>query len=206
MSWPRCAKGKSLDRAINARRHFRHVDLYPLVGHLACSISWGTVGTSSRSAAPKRLALEGWDATVERDASIWRCPWRPWSSCSSRNTCCSCARAWWTPCRKTTSARPGRRGCGRARRCSAHALQNAVLPTITMMGLQLGYLVGGAVLTETVFAYPGLGRLIYESVTQLDYPGAARRLHPAGHHRHRRQHHHRYGLQYAGPTDPLQVA
>jgi peptide/nickel transport system permease protein len=51
-----------------------------------------------------------------------------------------------------------------------HALKNAVLPTITMMGLQLGYLVGGAVLTETVYAYPGLGRLIYESVTQLDYP------------------------------------
>lgn len=51
-----------------------------------------------------------------------------------------------------------------------HALRNAFLPTLTMMGLQLGYLVGGAVLTETVFAYPGLGRLIYESVTQLDYP------------------------------------
>ncbi len=39
-----------------------------------------------------------------------------------------------------------------------------------MMGLQLGFLVGGAVLTETVYAYPGVGRLIYESVTQLDYP------------------------------------
>lgn len=51
-----------------------------------------------------------------------------------------------------------------------HALRNAVLPTLTMMGLQIGYLVGGAVLTETVFAYPGLGRLIYESVIQLDYP------------------------------------
>jgi ABC-type dipeptide/oligopeptide/nickel transport system permease component len=51
-----------------------------------------------------------------------------------------------------------------------HALKNAILPTLTMMGLQLGFLVGGAVLTETVFAYPGLGRLIYESVTQLDYP------------------------------------
>ena len=51
-----------------------------------------------------------------------------------------------------------------------HALKNAVLPTITLMGLQLGYLVGGAVLTETVYAYPGLGRLIYEAVTQLDYP------------------------------------
>jgi ABC-type dipeptide/oligopeptide/nickel transport system permease component len=51
-----------------------------------------------------------------------------------------------------------------------HTLRNAFLPTLTMMGLQLGYLVGGAVLAETVFAYPGLGRLIYESVTQLDYP------------------------------------
>jgi peptide/nickel transport system permease protein len=51
-----------------------------------------------------------------------------------------------------------------------HAMRHAILPTITMMGLQLGYLVGGAVLTETVYAYPGLGRLIYEAVTQLDYP------------------------------------
>jgi ABC-type dipeptide/oligopeptide/nickel transport system permease component len=51
-----------------------------------------------------------------------------------------------------------------------HALRNAMLPALTLMGLQLGTLVGGAVLTETVFAYPGVGRLIYESVRQLDYP------------------------------------
>lgn len=51
-----------------------------------------------------------------------------------------------------------------------HALRNALLPTITLIGLQLGFLVGGAVLTETVFAYPGIGRGIYEAVTQLDYP------------------------------------
>jgi peptide/nickel transport system permease protein len=51
-----------------------------------------------------------------------------------------------------------------------HALRNALLPTTTLVGLQLGYLVGGAVLTETVFAYPGVGRGIYEAVTQLDYP------------------------------------
>ncbi|GAB3977088.1 hypothetical protein GCM10027615_48240 [Plantactinospora veratri] len=38
------------------------------------------------------------------------------------------------------------------------------------MGLQLGTLVGGAVLTETVFAYPGVGRLIFEAVGQRDYP------------------------------------
>jgi peptide/nickel transport system permease protein len=51
-----------------------------------------------------------------------------------------------------------------------HALRNALLPTTTLIGLQLGFLVGGAVLTETVFAYPGIGRGIYEAVTRLDYP------------------------------------
>ncbi|WP_108723753.1 ABC transporter permease [Cellulomonas timonensis] len=51
-----------------------------------------------------------------------------------------------------------------------HALRNAILPALTLMGLQLGTLIGGAVLTETIFAYPGVGRLIYEAVQQLDYP------------------------------------
>jgi peptide/nickel transport system permease protein len=51
-----------------------------------------------------------------------------------------------------------------------HALRNALVPTTTLIGLQLGFLVGGAVLTETVFAYPGIGRGIYEAVTQLDFP------------------------------------
>ncbi|WP_298889742.1 ABC transporter permease [uncultured Serinicoccus sp.] len=51
-----------------------------------------------------------------------------------------------------------------------HALRNALLPTVTLVGLQLGFLVGGSVLTETIFAYPGIGRAIYESVGQLDFP------------------------------------
>jgi peptide/nickel transport system permease protein len=51
-----------------------------------------------------------------------------------------------------------------------HALRNALLPTTTLVGLQMGLLVGGAVLTETVFAYPGIGRGVYEAVTQLDFP------------------------------------
>lgn len=51
-----------------------------------------------------------------------------------------------------------------------HALRNALLPTTTLIGLQLGFLVGGAVLTETVFAYPGIGRGIFDAVTQLDFP------------------------------------
>jgi Lon protease-like protein len=51
-----------------------------------------------------------------------------------------------------------------------HGLRNALLPTTTLLGLQLGFMVGGAVLTETIFAYPGVGREIYESVIRLDFP------------------------------------
>jgi ABC-type dipeptide/oligopeptide/nickel transport system permease component len=51
-----------------------------------------------------------------------------------------------------------------------HAARNAMLSTVTMMGVQVGTIFGGAILTETVFAYPGLGRLIYESVQTHDYP------------------------------------
>ena len=51
-----------------------------------------------------------------------------------------------------------------------HALKNAALPVTTMAGLQLGALLGGAVITETVFAWPGIGRLLVVSVQKLDYP------------------------------------
>ncbi|WP_283137463.1 ABC transporter permease [Rhizohabitans arisaemae] len=51
-----------------------------------------------------------------------------------------------------------------------HAVRNALLPTTTLAGLQLGALFGGAILTETIYAYPGIGRAIYEAVGQQDYP------------------------------------
>jgi peptide/nickel transport system permease protein len=51
-----------------------------------------------------------------------------------------------------------------------HALRNAALPIVTVIGLQFGLLLGGAVLTETVFAIPGLGRLLVRSIVQLDFP------------------------------------
>jgi peptide/nickel transport system permease protein len=51
-----------------------------------------------------------------------------------------------------------------------HALKNALIPIITVVGLQFGLLLGGAVLTETVFAWPGLGRLIVDSILSRDYP------------------------------------
>jgi peptide/nickel transport system permease protein len=51
-----------------------------------------------------------------------------------------------------------------------HALRNAILPVITVIGLNLRTLIAGAVLTETVFAWPGIGRLTYEAIFARDYP------------------------------------
>lgn len=50
-----------------------------------------------------------------------------------------------------------------------HVLRNALLPVVTLAGLQAGTLVGGAVLTETVFAWPGVGRLMYDALLDRDY-------------------------------------
>jgi len=51
-----------------------------------------------------------------------------------------------------------------------HALKNALLPVVTVMGLQLGRLLGGTVITETMFSIPGLGRLAVQSIMMRDYP------------------------------------
>ena len=52
----------------------------------------------------------------------------------------------------------------------AHALKNAAIPVITLIGLQFGTLLGGAVVTETIFAWPGVGRLAVQSIFVRDYP------------------------------------
>ena len=51
-----------------------------------------------------------------------------------------------------------------------HALRNALLPVVTLLGLQLGALLGGAVITETVFAWPGVGSLLIDAIQGRDYP------------------------------------
>ena len=51
-----------------------------------------------------------------------------------------------------------------------HALRNALMPVITMVGIQFGAMLGGAVVTETVFAWPGVGRLVINAITQRDFP------------------------------------
>ncbi|HBT70700.1 MAG TPA: ABC transporter permease [Lysinibacillus sp.] len=51
-----------------------------------------------------------------------------------------------------------------------HALKNAIIPVITVIGLQTGLLLGGAILTETIFSWPGIGRYIYDAIGFRDYP------------------------------------
>ena len=62
------------------------------------------------------------------------------------------------------------KGLPRARLIKRHVIRNALPPIITITGLQLGYLLGGALLTEVVFAWPGLGSLLYDSITARDLP------------------------------------
>jgi peptide/nickel transport system permease protein len=51
-----------------------------------------------------------------------------------------------------------------------HAFRNASIPVVTVLGLRLGFIVGGAIVTETVFSYPGLGRLAVQAVNYRDFP------------------------------------
>ena len=51
-----------------------------------------------------------------------------------------------------------------------HALRNAMIPTMTSIGIQVGFLLSGTVLVETVFSWPGLGRLMITSIQQRDIP------------------------------------
>ncbi len=51
-----------------------------------------------------------------------------------------------------------------------HALRNALIPVVTVIGLQVGVLLAGAILTETIFAWPGVGKWLVESIQRRDYP------------------------------------
>ena len=88
----------------------------------------------------------------------------PW-----RRSRASPARPCWRCC---AGLRAHRAGQGTARGCvvAKHTLKNAAIPILTIIGLQFGTLLGGAVVTETVFAWPGMGRLAIQSIYNRDYP------------------------------------
>ncbi len=62
------------------------------------------------------------------------------------------------------------KGLSKRRIIVKHALRNALIPVITVMGLQVGLLLSGAILTETIFAWPGIGKWLVESIGRRDYP------------------------------------
>jgi ABC-type dipeptide/oligopeptide/nickel transport system permease component len=62
------------------------------------------------------------------------------------------------------------RGVSRSRAILAHAFRNSLIPLVTVLGLQFGAVLTGAVITETIFAWPGVGRLLIQSITFRDYP------------------------------------
>jgi peptide/nickel transport system permease protein len=62
------------------------------------------------------------------------------------------------------------KGLGEPATVLRHALRNGAIPIVTALGLELGNLLGGAVITEAVFAYPGVGRLAVEAVVNKDVP------------------------------------
>ncbi len=62
------------------------------------------------------------------------------------------------------------KGLSPARVIGLHALRNALIPVITVVGLQVGVLLAGAILTETIFAWPGVGKWIIDSISRRDYP------------------------------------
>ena len=78
--------------------------------------------------------------------------------------------------RDRRTARAVRAGGPRARgvcapaRCLKHAFRNSLIPIVTVLGLQVGSVLTGAVITETIFAWPGVGRLLIQSISFRDYP------------------------------------
>ena len=62
------------------------------------------------------------------------------------------------------------KGAGRFRVVAIHALRNALIPVVTTIGLQVGTLLAGAILTETIFAWPGIGKWLVEAIHRRDYP------------------------------------
>ena len=62
------------------------------------------------------------------------------------------------------------RGASRLRAVIAHALRNSLIPVVTILGLQLGAVLTGSIITETIFSWPGVGRLLIQSINFRDYP------------------------------------
>ena len=83
-----------------------------------------------------------------------------------------------------------------------HALRNALIPVVTIIGLQVGTLLAGAVLTETIFSWPGVGKWLIESICRRDYRSLQGGILLISAHRHPGQPHRRHALRRDQPADP----
>ena len=97
------------------------------------------------------------------------CPRSLWARSPWPRSPGSPARPSWRSWGRTTSAPRARRGSPKSWVVAKHTLKNAAIPIVTITGLQFGTLMGGAVVTETVFAWPGIGRLAVQSIYNRDY-------------------------------------
>ena len=62
------------------------------------------------------------------------------------------------------------KGLGEVRVVMLHAFKNVLIPVVTVLGLEIGNLLAGSIVTETVFAYPGVGKLLIDAINRLDRP------------------------------------
>ena len=94
------------------------------------------------------------------------------------------------------------KGLSPVRVIGLHALRNALIPVVTMIGLQVGTLLAGAVLTETIFSWPGVGKWLIESIGRRDYPALQGGIMLISEHRDRRQPLVDLALRPHQPEDP----
>ena len=109
-----------------------------------------------------------------------------------------CSRCW----ARTMSAPPAPRACRPRASIGLHALRNALIPVVTVIGLQVGSLFGGAILTETIFAWPGVGKWLVDSISRRDYPSVQGGRAADRQHRHAGQSRRRPALRPDQPAHP----
>ncbi len=96
------------------------------------------------------------------------CPQCRWRWCRPPSSRASRAPRCWRCCARISCARPGPRGLSRRSALWGHVLRNAMIPVVTVMGLQFANLLAGTIVVENVFYLPGLGRLIFQSIANRD--------------------------------------
>src|SRR5262249_9798257 len=151
----------------------------------------------ARASTTRRRRWRSWGfrCRTSGSARCWRsCSPSSWDGCRSpgvarrRISFCQPSR-WARRSRRAPAARPARarasvieelrelyvlaaraRGLSYLRAVLRHAFRNSLIPIVTVFGLQFGAVLTGAVITETIFAWPGVGRLLVQSIAFRDYP------------------------------------